>query len=397
MSARNYSCSRERNVGKLLDCLPIINSNRFNYRPSQELPPLSARTSSILNRNLNYSFDYNGFDIGERAGTPFSDFFTESETDTPDILSEESDSSSGSALRRNTAEATKTLAEEWERIERTLYDEEGPKSNRPEVIEECKQWRQLHPHFRVIGRAITLPEKRLSYRQIEHEEVIAIHYNDYEQFSEREERLSQSSTDVTPQNSPRVSVVDINEPRLTREKLSYNQSNNDDNDMPDAFSSLLQITPIHIKSPIHKKRTNVSILRSDAASSKWMRNTRPDSSTNAGRSSAKSFASLDTRNMGNSVLSASDRSKLLNGRIVTGRYRDSTKLEPLCSPYLPQNDVIKHQNAYNYGIRKVSLPPLLLEDEKKKCNMSGSGKRRNIKSRKSSKCAHQLDKLKNSN
>lgn len=67
---------------------------------------------------------------------------------TPDFHSEESDSSSGSALHRNTAEATKTLVEEWERIERTLYNEEGEKSVRSNIIEECKQWRQLHPQLR---------------------------------------------------------------------------------------------------------------------------------------------------------------------------------------------------------------------------------------------------------
>lgn len=69
---------------------------------------------------------------------------------TPDFRSEESDSSSGSALRRSTAEATKTLADEWERIERTLYDEDGEKSSRQQIIEECKQWRQLHPQLRYL-------------------------------------------------------------------------------------------------------------------------------------------------------------------------------------------------------------------------------------------------------
>lgn len=67
---------------------------------------------------------------------------------TPDFRSEESDSSAGSALCRNTAEASKTLAAEWERIERTLYDEDGEKCNRPHIVEECKQWRQLHPQLR---------------------------------------------------------------------------------------------------------------------------------------------------------------------------------------------------------------------------------------------------------
>lgn len=67
---------------------------------------------------------------------------------TPDFHSEESDSSSGSVLRRSTAEATRTLSEEWNRIERTLYNEEGEKTTRLNIIEECKQWRQLHPQLR---------------------------------------------------------------------------------------------------------------------------------------------------------------------------------------------------------------------------------------------------------
>lgn len=69
---------------------------------------------------------------------------------TPDFHSEESDSSSGSVLRRSTAEASKTLSEEWNRIERTLYSEDGEKSTRPNILEECKQWRQLHPQLRWV-------------------------------------------------------------------------------------------------------------------------------------------------------------------------------------------------------------------------------------------------------
>lgn len=67
---------------------------------------------------------------------------------TPDFHSEESDSSSGSAFKRNTAEATRILQEEWDCIERTIYDEDGEKCSRPHMIEECKQWKQLHPQLR---------------------------------------------------------------------------------------------------------------------------------------------------------------------------------------------------------------------------------------------------------
>ncbi|KAJ8727376.1 hypothetical protein PYW07_001495 [Mythimna separata] len=397
MSARNYLSAREKNISKLIDCLPNINQQKFGYRSGQELPPLSANTSTFVNRNLNYSFEVQPYMVNslERAGTPFSDFFSESETGTPDFHSEESDSSSGSALRRNTAEATKTLAAEWERIERTLYNEDGEKCTRPNILEECKQWRQLHPQLRIVGKGIQLPEKRLSYRQMEHDEVIAMHYSDYEEFSESEERLSQSSTDVTPQNSPRVSAEDVAEHRLHRDKVSFYPLYNDDTDLPDAFCSLLQITPIHIHSP-HRKRQNPSILRSELASSRWMRNPRPDSSLNCDRNSAKSFVSLDTRNYGNTALSASERNALMNSRVVTARHRDLARLEPIYTPEIPQSEVMRLPNGIssNFSIRKVSLPPLLLEEEKKKVSIS-SARKHNVRTRKSGpKGMFQLDRVK---
>ncbi|XP_028159776.1 uncharacterized protein LOC114352381 [Ostrinia furnacalis] len=398
MSARHFYSAREKNVNKLIDCLPDINQQKFGYNLRTELPALSANTSSVVNRNLNYSFDIQSFggDSVERTGTPFSDFFSESDTATPDFRSEESDSSSGSALRRNTAEASKTLADEWGRIERTLYDEEGEKSSRPQIIEECKQWRQLHPQLRIIGKAIQLPEKRLCYRQIEHDEVIAIHYSDYEQFSESEERLSQSSSDVTPQNSPRVSIAeDLHEPKLSREKVTFYPAFDEDANLPDTFCSLLQITPIQIRSPSHKKRQGTSILRSELASSKWMRNSRPDSSLNCDRNSAKSFVSLDTRNYTN-ALSASERNKYLNGRVVTARHRDLTRLEPLCTPDVSQNEVARLPNGLGqqYSIRKVSLPPLLLEEERRKVHPVSSAKKISNKPRKSiPKGMYQFDRV----
>ncbi|KAI8424028.1 hypothetical protein MSG28_002669 [Choristoneura fumiferana] len=334
-----------------------------------------------------------GLSSAERATTPFSDFFSESETGTPDFRSEESDSSSGSALRRSNAEATKTLLSEWERIERTLYNEEGEKSSRPQIIEECKQWRQLHPQLRVVGKAIPLPDKRLSCRTIEHEEVIAMHYSDYEEFSESEERLSQSSTDVTPQNSPRVSIEDLCEPKLMREKVSFYPMFAEDHELPDTFCSLLQITPIHIHSPLHKKRQN-PFIKSEIASSRWMRNSRPDSSVNYDRNSAKSFVSLDPRTYGNLALSATEKNNgvNMNGRVITARSREPGKLEPLYTPELHQ-DVHRLPSGFStqHNARKVSLPPLLLEEEKRKVS---SAKKHNIKSRRASKNGFHLDRVK---
>lgn len=81
MSARNYILSaRERNISKLIDYLPQINQQKFDYR--QELPPLSANTTVLANRNLKYSYRIPpyGDDSPERTSTPYSDFFSESET-----------------------------------------------------------------------------------------------------------------------------------------------------------------------------------------------------------------------------------------------------------------------------------------------------------------------------
>lgn len=199
---------------------------------------------------------------------------------------------------------------------------------------------------------------------MDHEEVIAMHYSDYEQFSESEERLSQSSTDVTPQNSPRIPINGdvLYEPKLSREKVSFKLEENFD--LPDSFCSLLHITPIHIRSPSHKKRHNASILRSDLASSRWMRK-RPESSIHCERNSAKSFVSLDPRNY-----VASDNNKLMNARVLTARHRELARLEPLYT-----NEVARTSNSVpQFNLRKVSLPPLLMEEEKRKVSV-GSAKK----------------------
>lgn len=238
--------------------------------------------------------------------------------------------------------------------------------------------------FRILGKAISIPDKRLHYRQIEHEEVIAMYYSDYEQFSESEERHSQSSTDVTPTNSPRTSTSDIPETRLSREKISYQCT--PEIDLSTTFSSLLQIKPIQIRSPTHKKKQNQSILRSDIASSKWMKSYRPDTSMNIGRNSAKSYISLDyTKNLSN-INSLESR---VSTRIFTARLRESN-LQPLYSPEL-HNGVFRNGSQPHHIMRKVSLPPLLKEDEKKKMAV-GSAIKQN-KYRKNSNKLH-LDRLK---
>lgn len=222
-----------------------------------------------------------------------------------------------------------------------------------------------------------------------------MHYSDYEEFSESEERLSQSSTDVTPENSPRPSIAEeLCEQKLAREKVSFYPVYNDEQELPDSFCSLLHITPIQIRSPSHRKRQNPSILRSELASSRWMRNPRPDSSINCDRNSAKSFVSLDPRNYGNMALSASERNVVINNRVVTARHRDLARLEPLCTPDMVQNDFTRLPNGISphYNIRKVSLPPLLLEEEKKKV---GSAKKHIMRSRKTvAKSGYQFDRIK---
>ncbi|XP_041970941.1 uncharacterized protein LOC121727278 isoform X2 [Aricia agestis] len=360
MSARNYMFSAREKSNKVIDCLPQIYEQKHFQRTSRNLPTHSANSRNYVNRNINCSYTLNNLvsDNLDRVGSPYSDFFSESETGTPDFRSEESDSSAGSALNRSTAEATKTLEDEWERIERTIYDEDGEKSHRPQIVEECEQWKQIHPQLR--------------YNDREHEEVIAMHYSDYEQFSESEERLSQSSTDVTPQNSPRPYIADDfwESPgisRFPRERRCYRD---DESDLSDTFCSLLHITPVQMHSPF-KKRQNPSILRSDLASSKWMRNRRPDSSINYGRSSAKSFISLDVKNY--KTISASDNSKIINGRVLTARQREMAKLEPLYTPEAI-NELSGYSNEHQSHTRKVSLPPLFVEDDRRKINTSSARK-----------------------
>lgn len=74
---------REKNTGKSFDSLPKINHQKYGFRSGQELPPLSANTK-LVNRNLNFPYKLQNFNFNcfERAGTPFSDFFSESETGT---------------------------------------------------------------------------------------------------------------------------------------------------------------------------------------------------------------------------------------------------------------------------------------------------------------------------
>lgn len=226
-----------------------------------------------------------------------------------------------------------------------------------------------------MGKAIKLPEKKLSYRNVELDETIAIHYSDHEHSTEGSERLSQSSTDVTPQNSPRASITEDlgeNEKRLTRDKMALYSTYTDEAELPDTFCSLLQITPIQIHSPLHRKRLKSSIVKSDIASSRWMK-TRPDSSVLSARNSAKSFISLDTRNYSTMALSASDRDKVMN-RVVTARQRD--RLEPLRTPDTPSD--MGRMSLHQLSVRKVSLPPLLLEEEKRKIGTFGSATKAHV-------------------
>lgn len=262
-----------------------------------------------------------------------------------------------------------------------------------------------------MGKAIKLPEKKHGCRSIEYDEVIAMQYSDYSEFSENEERFSQSSSDVTPQNSPRPSICehlgdtkshekvsiseDMYEPKLYREKVSFRPMCSDEKNLPYSFCSLLHITPIQIHSPAHRKRPNPSILKSDAASSRWMKNSRPDSTKHYDRNSAKSFVSLDPKNYENLALSASERNKILNSRILTAKHRDLTRLEPLCTPEMSPNDMSRLGMCapHQYNVRKVSLPPLLLEEEKKKVTLVSSAKKHSKSKKSGNKSIYNLDRL----
>lgn len=63
---------------------------------------------------------------------------------------ESSGSSASSMFSWADPDATSLVAEEWEKIQRTLYDEPGPKVQHKRLIDECNQWKQMYPHFRFV-------------------------------------------------------------------------------------------------------------------------------------------------------------------------------------------------------------------------------------------------------
>lgn len=78
MSARNYLSAREKHTK--YDCLPEIKQQKFSYRSGTELPPVSANISNVVNRNIGYPYGIQSYMLStQRAGTPFSDFFSDSE------------------------------------------------------------------------------------------------------------------------------------------------------------------------------------------------------------------------------------------------------------------------------------------------------------------------------
>lgn len=106
-----------------------------------------------------------------------------------------------------------------------------------------------------------------------------------------------------------------------------------------------------------------------------MRQHRPDSSLHSDRTSAKSFVSLDTRNCG-LVLSASERNKVLVNR-VNSRY--GKRLHPLYTPDLPPQEMYKLPSSmHSLTSRKVSLPPLMIEEEKRKMVAVSSPQKLNV-------------------
>lgn len=49
-----------------------------------------------------------------------------------------------------------TVKEEWDAIERTLYQENGKKISNPALLKECKLWSESFPHLRVRGTQIDI-------------------------------------------------------------------------------------------------------------------------------------------------------------------------------------------------------------------------------------------------
>lgn len=389
MSARQ-DVSRENTLND--NTLPTI---KQKYSGDKNKNGFSETIKS--SRNISYNFGNSIVYTNNLSPQelPYYDYFSESDsgTGTPDLVSDESDSSAGSALSRNDAAATKILAEEWEKIERTLYDEDGEKVDRRNLIEECKQWKLLVPHLRILGKKIPIPEMRHYFRRTEEEEVHALNRTDCSDFSESEERLSDSSlSDTTLYNSPIIQTP-RNCKNIPASASSVRNAlpNNDLKNFQDSFNSILQITPLYQRTPSaysgRSYRQYSSILKSEISSSKWTRNTSPDivilpqnldnpHNMYDNRNSATPLLSLGSRKSALSTLSAKDTNKLVNGkRVLTARQRDMSSLsryQPMQSRHsVILESKIKNNRVYNSfdsnkSKGKVSLPPILHLEEKSK-------------------------------
>lgn len=77
--------------------------------------------------------------------------------DSPGCLEIDSSGSSASSMFSwADPDATTLVAEEWEKIQRTLYDESGPKVLQKHLIDECNQWKSFYPQLRYIFSIIDL-------------------------------------------------------------------------------------------------------------------------------------------------------------------------------------------------------------------------------------------------
>ncbi|KAL0280948.1 UNVERIFIED_CONTAM: hypothetical protein PYX00_002093 [Menopon gallinae] len=109
------------------------------------------------------------------------------------------------------------IKDEWEAIERTLYQENGMHVTDPELLKECRLWRETFPHIRVRGTAVKTEDNESTPIQ-KTKSVQAINPNQIElgQLSEKREKIKKK---VVSQ------IVDklISKLNLSKENVSENE------------------------------------------------------------------------------------------------------------------------------------------------------------------------------
>ncbi|XP_077287931.1 uncharacterized protein LOC143912520 isoform X2 [Arctopsyche grandis] len=259
--------------------LPDILPERSSYSPSSSRTEYGGSSkyrrtdSSILDdkkRILNST-------ASSAASRRFQDFFYRSgwpslsDTDSPGCLEIDSSGSSASSMFSwADPDATTLVAEEWEKIQRTLYDEPGPKVLQKHLIDECNQWKSFYPHLRIIGKRYKLKNEESDEFHDTEEEILATQYD------------SDADSTLTIKAESTPNIKQTRNRKLVKQKANMKLHNNTVGstvksrqnaiDLIDELDQYLHITSIdstsnYTKSP--RVDGTSSIIRSEMSSSRW--------------------------------------------------------------------------------------------------------------------------------